>query len=206
MFVTRPERVALMEAARTSAELRKQAMTNQLLVINGMFHVTDRDDPLAAAFERRGAEALLHVPEEVASLPRAEILLIGSNIVGLAALRSLFSPLQRADAGAFGAGGHCHKTSLAWPILSMSSADPTTGWSWSWARAASEKLTVAAAVAVSLATRGMPVHLTTTDPAQHIWETLQSEVAGLRVSYIDPKREVRQYREDMLKSRGRPFP
>ena len=62
------------------------------------------------------------------------------------------------------------------------------------------KTTVAAAVAVSLAKRGMPVHLTTTDPAQHIWETLQSEVAGLRVSYIDPKHEVRQYREDMLES------
>jgi arsenite-transporting ATPase len=46
----------------------------------------------------------------------------------------------------------------------------------------------------------MPVHLTTTDPAQHIWETLQSEVAGLRVSYIDPKQEVRQYRERMLES------
>ena len=53
------------------------------------------------------------------------------------------------------------------------------------------KTTVAAAVAVSLAKRGMPVHLTTTDPAQHIWETLQSEVAGLRVSYIDPKHEAR---------------
>ena len=62
------------------------------------------------------------------------------------------------------------------------------------------KTTVAAAVAVSLAKRGMPVHLTTTDPAQHISETLQSEVAGLRVSYIDPKQEVRQYRERMMES------
>lgn len=60
------------------------------------------------------------------------------------------------------------------------------------------KTTVAAAVAVSLAKRGVRTHLTTTDPAQHIWETLQSEVAGLRVSYIDPKHEVRQYRERML--------
>src|SRR4029078_9502128 len=28
-----------------------------------------------------------------------------------------------------------------------------------------------------------------------IWETLQSGVAGLRVSYIDPKHEAGQYRE-----------
>ena len=62
------------------------------------------------------------------------------------------------------------------------------------------KTTVAAAIAVALAKRGLPVHLTTTDPAQHIRETLQSEVAGLRVSYIDPKQEVRHYRERMLES------
>ena len=102
MLVARPERVALMEAARTSTELRGQAMTNQLLVINGVFRATDRNDPLAVAVERRGVEALSHSPEELASLPRAEIPLIGSNIVGLDALRSLFTPLQRADFGPSG--------------------------------------------------------------------------------------------------------
>lgn len=56
-----------MEAARTSAELRSQAMTNQLLVINGVFRATDRNDPLAVAIERRGVEALSHISEEVAS-------------------------------------------------------------------------------------------------------------------------------------------
>jgi arsenite-transporting ATPase len=62
------------------------------------------------------------------------------------------------------------------------------------------KTTVAAAVAMALAKRGRPVHLTTTDPAQHIRETLGSDVPGLRVSYIDPKEEVRQYRERTMAS------
>ena len=61
VLVARPERVAFMEAARTSVELRGQAMNNQLLVINGVFHATDRNDPLAVAFERRGVEALVHI-------------------------------------------------------------------------------------------------------------------------------------------------
>jgi arsenite/tail-anchored protein-transporting ATPase len=199
MLVSRPERVALMEAARTSSELRSQAMTNQLLVINGVFHATDRNDPLAAAFERRGAEALLHIPEEVASLPRAEIPLIGSNIVGLDALRSLFTPLQRADAGPCGPVALPQDISrLAHLIDELSRSDH--GLVMVMGKGGVGKTTVAAAVAVSLAKRGIPVHLTTTDPAQHIWETLQSEVAGLRVSYIDPKHEVRQYRERMLES------
>ena len=174
-------------------------MTNQLLVINGVFHASDRNDPLAAAFERRGAEALLHIPEEVASLPRAEIPLIGSNIVGLDALRSLFSPLQQADAGPSGPVALPQDIScLADLVDELSRSDH--GLIMVMGKGGVGKTTVAAAVAVSLAKRGMPVHLTTTDPAQHIWETLQSEVAGLRVSYIDPKHEVRQYREDMLES------
>jgi len=62
------------------------------------------------------------------------------------------------------------------------------------------KTTVAAAVAIGLAERGFPIHLTTTDPAQHIHETLQSEMPGLRVSYIDPKQEVKRYREHTLEA------
>ena len=199
MLVARPERVALMEAARTSTELRGQAMMNQLLVINGVFVATDSNDPLAVAFERRGAEALAHIPEEVASLPRAEIPLRGTNIVGLDALRSMFTPLQRADFGPSGPVVMPPDISYL-PHLVDELSRSDHGLLMVMGKGGVGKTTVAAAVAVSLAKRGMPVHLTTTDPAQHIWETLQSEVAGLRVSYIDPKREAQQYRARMLES------
>jgi arsenite-transporting ATPase len=62
------------------------------------------------------------------------------------------------------------------------------------------KTTVAASVAVALARREYPVHLTTTDPAQHIRDTLPSELPGMRISYIDPKQEVERYRQRMLES------
>jgi arsenite-transporting ATPase len=180
-------------------EFPSQAMTNQLLVINGVFCATDRNDPLAAAFERRGAEALSHIPEEVASLPRAEIPLLGGNIVGLDALRSLFSPLQRADAGTPGPAALPQDISyLADLVDELSRSDH--GLIMVMGKGGVGKTTVAAAVAVSLAKRGVPLHLTTTDPAQHVWETLRSEMPGLRVSYIDPKQEARQYRERMLES------
>ena len=197
IVVARPERVALMEAARTSAELRGQAMTNQLLVINGVFRATDRNDPLAVAIERRGVEALSHISEEVASLPRAEIPLRGSNIVGLDELKSMFTPLQRVDTGSPAPVDLPQDISrLADLVDELSRSDH--GLVMVMGKGGVGKTTVAAAVAVSLAKRGVRTHLTTTDPAQHIWETLQSEVAGLRVSYIDPKHEVRQYRERML--------
>ena len=91
VLVARPDRVALIEAARTSAELRAQGLTNQQLVINGVFRATGRQDPLAAAFERRGAQALAKMPPELARFRRSEIPLRGRNIVGLEALRSFLS-------------------------------------------------------------------------------------------------------------------
>ena len=198
VLVARPERVALMEAARTSSELRSLAMTNQILVINGVFRAADRNDALAAAFERRGAEALSRIPAEIASLPRAEIALRGTNIIGLDALKSMFAP-QQASVGSIGPTVLPRDTSYLVDLVEeLGKSDH--GLVMVMGKGGVGKTTVAAAVAVSLAKRGMPVHLTTTDPAQHIWETLQSEVGGLRVSCIDPKQEARQYRERMLES------
>ena len=53
------------------------------------------------------------------------------------------------------------------------------------------KTTVAAAVAVALAKRGHAVHLTTTDPAAHLTETLHGSIPGLMVSRIDPEAAIR---------------
>ncbi len=59
---------------------------------------------------------------------------------------------------------------------------------------------MAAAIAVALAGRGAPVNLTTTDPAQHLLETLPENVPNLKVSHIDPKEEVKRYRTRTLEA------
>jgi arsenite-transporting ATPase len=64
------------------------------------------------------------------------------------------------------------------------------------------KTTVAAAVAVELARRGYPVHLTTTDPAAHVQNTIGVVPVGLTVSRIDPKAETEAYRAEVLASTG----
>lgn len=60
------------------------------------------------------------------------------------------------------------------------------------------KTTMAAALAVELASRGLPVHLTTTDPAAHLEGTLAEQVPNLRVSRIDPALETQAYRHRVL--------
>jgi arsenite-transporting ATPase len=64
------------------------------------------------------------------------------------------------------------------------------------------KTTVAVNVAVELARRGHKVHLTTTDPAAHVEETLGAAVDGIRVSRIDPAAETRAYSEEVLRTTG----
>jgi len=64
------------------------------------------------------------------------------------------------------------------------------------------KTTLAAAVAVELARRGLPVHLTTSDPAAHLAETLHGSMPHLTVSRIDPHAETERYRQDVLKTKG----
>jgi arsenite-transporting ATPase len=73
------------------AEIRGQGLINQQLVINAVFRATDRQDALATAFERRGAQAITKMPPELSALPRSDIPLRGRNIVGLGALRSFLS-------------------------------------------------------------------------------------------------------------------
>ncbi|EQD57555.1 arsenite-activated ATPase (arsA), partial [mine drainage metagenome] len=65
------------------------------------------------------------------------------------------------------------------------------------------KTTLAAAVAVALAERGLPVHLTTSDPAAHLTDTLASSLDHLEVSRIDPQAETERYRQHVLITKGK---
>ncbi|TIC78389.1 ArsA-related P-loop ATPase, partial [Crenobacter intestini] len=65
------------------------------------------------------------------------------------------------------------------------------------------KTTIAAAVAVELAHRGLPVHLTTSDPAAHLADTLSDTVPNLSISRIDPAAETARYRDEILESKGK---
>jgi arsenite-transporting ATPase len=64
------------------------------------------------------------------------------------------------------------------------------------------KTTIAAALAVELAARGHRVHLTTTDPAAHIEQTLDGAVPNLEISRIDPSAETAAYAREVMSTAG----
>jgi arsenite-transporting ATPase len=61
---------------------------------------------------------------------------------------------------------------------------------------------MAATIAVELARRGLSVHLSTSDPAAHLFDTVAGALPNLEVSRIDPAFETARYREQVLANKG----
>lgn len=199
MLVTRPDRASLREAARTSGELVELGLRNQRLVINAVFEATDRNDQVALALERRGREALAAMPEVLRTLPEARVPLRPFNMVGLAALRALL------DGASPPAAPEAPATTITVPPLSTLIDDlaaPGHGLILVMGKGGVGKTTIAAAIAVELAARGLPVHLSTTDPAAHVASTIDGQLPHLEVSRIDPAAETKRYVDNVMATRG----
>jgi arsenite-transporting ATPase len=65
------------------------------------------------------------------------------------------------------------------------------------------KTTLAAAIARGLALRGLPVHLSTTDPAAHVADSVGVALPNLEVTCIDPADVTRAHVEEVLASAGK---
>jgi len=203
ILVTRPERGALAEAERSAAELAALGLGNQRLVVNGVFRASVRQDAVAQAVERAGRAALEAIPASLRALPRDEVPLHGFDMVGLAALRALFSP-----GAALSSPQTPHVAAPAGDlpgldVLVAELAAREHGLVMVMGKGGVGKTTVAAALAVGLVTRGRSVHLSTTDPAAHLQMTLRGDLPGLRVDRIDPKAETDRYVAKIMETRGR---
>ena len=202
VLVARAQVATLREAARTHEELAAIGLTQQYLVINGVLPESEgANDPLAAAVVLREQSAVVHMPEPLRALPLDLVPLMPFNLVGLDALRAL---LRSGDAGAALAAPAV--PSIDTPALSSlidGIAEAGHGLIMLMGKGGVGKTTLAAAIAVALAERGYPVHLTTSDPAAHLAETLDGALAHLTVSRIDPHAETERYRRQVLDTKGK---
>ncbi|MCX6634242.1 MAG: AAA family ATPase, partial [Acidobacteria bacterium] len=92
VLVSRPEPSALTEADRTRAELSQLGVSNQCLILNGLFVAQDQGDPAARALESRGRQAVEGIPAGLAALPRLEIPLLAYAPMGIAQLQGMLKP------------------------------------------------------------------------------------------------------------------
>lgn len=204
ILVSRPQRSALREAARTAAELRDLGMENQRLVINGVFKAGDPADRVAHAMQQRGEKAMLDAAEFISSLPAFAVPLRAVNILGLEGLRLLLKPesetpqpFSTSCAGSWQPPAFTELSDLLKDIEQHGH-----GVIMTMGKGGVGKTTVAAAIAVHLAGRGHRVHLSTTDPAAHLAQTLDGRVEGLTLSRIDPAAETAAYTQEVLNTQG----
>jgi arsenite-transporting ATPase len=202
VLVTRPDTGAIAEAARTSLELQDLGLHNQRLAVNGVFHASNSDDAVAAAFEALGTQALEALPAHLQALPQERIPLRAFDTVGLPALRAL---LQGEDAAKLTSPGRVtvilppsstfphSDTAHHLAALTDALAAAGHGLIMVMGKGGVGKTTVAAAIAAGLVQRGHTVHLSTTDPADHLQVTVNGSLPGLKVDRIDPKAETAKY-------------
>ncbi|MGC8472542.1 MAG: arsenical pump-driving ATPase [Acidimicrobiales bacterium] len=203
VLVSRPDALALGEAARAAAELGALGVGNQRLVVNGVFSAPDSQDPLAAALASRSAAALETLPSGLAGLPRDEVPLVAFSPVGVPALRALL-------------GGATPTVDVPRETLPDTTtlravvdelAERGRGLILAMGKGGVGKTTLAAAIAVELARAGYPVELTTTDPAAHLDAVLAADegavgTIAIAVSRIDPERETAAYVAEVLGDAG----
>jgi len=201
VLVTRPDSGAINEVDRARAELELLGLTNQYLVINGVFTAKNLEDQTAQALESSHREALKNLPRSLAGLRHETLPLLSGAPIGPKALRDLLEGHSPDDVAMddFDAAS----TSLA--EIADGIAKRGHGLVMTMGKGGVGKTTVAAALAVDLAERGLAVTLTTTDPAAHLQDTLGEErtwPSNLLVERVDPNVVTAAYVADVLATAG----
>ena len=204
VLVSRPQLAALREAERTSNELRALGVRNQRLIINGIFETTvPRGRDRASDAATRGGLALASASAFIGSLPS-------------------FSRATAADQS-FSASPDC---ACCWMAMTAQPAneaaarrlDAPAKWK-AWKprrrhRAAGQRRGDDDGQRRrgqnhrrrrhrrELAKRGHSVHLSTTDPAAHVAQTLAGQVDGLTLSKIDPAGGDRCLSTEVMRAQG----
>jgi arsenite-transporting ATPase len=195
-----PYRGQLPEAERTSGELAALGVRNQRLILNGVFRASD-SDALGLALERRGTSALMAKRDFLERLPVLEVPLHAYNLVGIPALRKLVG------------NGEAERIEVDEPARDLPPLESLSalvddivrsgrGVVMTMGKGGVGKTTVAAGIATELARRGLPVHLSTTDPAAHV-AAAAGQASGLQVSRIDPRAETKAYVEQVMSTTGK---
>ena len=202
VLVTRAQESSLAEITRTHRDLAAIGLTRQHVVINAVLPAPrDDTDPLATAIRLREQAEIASLPAQLRSLPLDQVELKATNMVGVDALWTLFTTNEPTPAKV-----------MAVPLESFTDAplsdlvdelaNQDHGLIMCMGKGGVGKSTIAAAIAVALVGRGHQVHLTTTDPAGHLSQTLGGTMENLQVSCIDPAEATRSYRDHVMATKG----
>lgn len=193
VLVARPEETPLLEANRASHELSELGINNQILIINGL--LSSYDDEVSEAFYKKQKESLDMMPEGIKDLKTFFIPLRGYNLNSIENLRSLL--IEDKDYTSDVKLSINESTSLKDVIDDLYKNKKKV--IFTMGKGGVGKTTLASAIAKGLTGKGQKVHLTTTDPANHLTGMLEEDDL-LTISHIDEEEELKKYQEEVLEN------
>ncbi|WP_073998746.1 arsenical pump-driving ATPase [Anaerococcus urinomassiliensis] len=193
VLVARPEETPLLEANRASHELSELGIKNQILIINGL--LSAYDDEVSKAFYKKQKEFLDAMPDDIKDLETYFIPLRGYNLNSIENLRSLL--VEDKDYTSNLDLSIDETPSLKDIIDDLHKNEKKV--IFTMGKGGVGKTTLASAIAKGLADKGQKVHLTTTDPANHLTGMIEEDDL-LTVSHIDEEEELKKYQEEVLEN------
>ncbi len=192
VLVSRPETAPLKEAARSSHELTLLGIKNQILIINGLLKQVDPNDSVSCQIYERQQSALNHIPQELQDYPTYFIPLRSYDLSDIANVRRMLK------------GDSLEENIPYTPIPDSKNMDDLvkdlfdSGKKviFTMGKGGVGKTTLATEIAIKLTRLGAKVHLTTTDPANHLNYPLALD-SGIEVSRIDEAEVLEQYKNEV---------
>ena len=192
VLVSRPEVSSLKEAARSSVELQLLGIHNQVLIINGILQQADEKDDISLKIQHRQQSAVQGMPFELTNYPVYSVPLRSYNLSDISTIRMLLSGDPLTSVNDYSSLDV--ENSLDDLIDDLYSTGKKVVFTMG--KGGVGKTTVATAIALGLKKRGAKVHLTTTDPANHL--NYNSVVkTGITVSKIDESTVLEAYKNDV---------
>lgn len=192
VLVSRPETAPLKEAARSSHELQLLGIKNQVLIINGVLGEADERDKISNELNQRQQNALNEMPEALKGYPTYSVPLRSYNLSNVTNIRRMLHDdtlLQHEEKEAL---TDIHPLNDLLDDLYNSNKRVI----FTMGKGGVGKTTMATTIALGLTERGAKVHLTTTDPANHLNYDLAIS-KGITVSRIDETVVLEEYKNEV---------
>ncbi|MDU1906577.1 MAG: arsenical pump-driving ATPase [Dysgonomonas sp.] len=194
ILVSRPDESPLKEVERSSNELLDLNIVSQNLIINGVLENCDENDTVSKQIYERQQNTLNNRSEALLKLNTYIVPLRSYSMTGIDNIRNMLNSDVQAEASQKEVNTNDFQT-IDNIIDDLYSSGKRV--IFTMGKGGVGKTTIAGNIARGLAQKGVKVHLTTTDPANHL-SFIETKVEGITVSHIDEKAVLEAYQKNVL--------